>query len=381
MKKDDVAGLLSLLQRENERANAKGPLAQRMRPAEPLPKKVPTLEGSGRPLSPMLRARFMFGGRWKNAVLGQTWLSAGDMANVKKTAPSRREVALRRESWPRSPVAKLPLEQLSLFAVDADEGDATYLVWGKGPEPKVVEYAGASETVHRDLATYLRARLGAATKLEGSDAPPADTEAIAAYLADEKRRLDVWVGGLERWGQPALARAALAAARLVLPTLPAPQRKTAESLLAIAQRWADQPRGELPESFSYMIVRARPIDPKIEGKQVWNAMHACCEAAHACSGYHLERPRVIYADDVRAMLLGLRKKKPPEVAAALDAAGLKSPAGARWSPSTAKNALERFSSALESSRDAAMATVTHVVDALGKSAAPKVRKAVRAALR
>jgi hypothetical protein len=380
--KKDVATLLALLQRENERENAKGPLTQEIRAPEKMPRRVPTLDGGGRPLSPMLRARFAFAGRWQNAILGQTWLSASEMARAPKTRDLVEEVALRRESWTRSLVSKLPLDRLSLFAVDVDDGDATYLVWGKGAEPKVLELCGASEKAYKDFATYLAAHLGTfVTSGKGTNAaPPVEASGLVAYLADDKSRLDLWIGGLERWGQPIVARAAIAAARLVLSTLPIPRRQKVATILGAAAQWADEARGELPASFSYALNAARPVSPAIDGKKVFEAMHACVQAANSATAYHLEKPIVIYADSVKAALLEMRKLESAEVARALNSARLRTPSGAAWKPDTAKKALSRLEATLEHARLGASATVEHVIAALGKSAAPKIREAVRNAL-
>lgn len=266
----DVGALLAILRDENARERDRT-RAQKIRAPEKLPGRVPTLDGGGRPFSPMLRARFAFAGRWENAILGQTWLSASEMARATKRAAFRKEVALRRESWTHSIVAKRPLDRLTLFAIDADDGDATYLVWGPSAEPKVLQFAGASETLYANLAAYLDAHLGQVVRMRGSTGRPAPSEDLASYLEDDGRRLDLWVGGLERWGQPIVARAAIATARLVLSSLPPAARKKVAGVLETAARWADDGRGELPGSFAYALNAARPVAPTIEG--IENSLH------------------------------------------------------------------------------------------------------------
>ncbi len=383
--KKDVAALLPLLKRENDRENAKGPLAQRVHAAEPAAARIPTLDGKTRPMSPMLRARFAFAGRWENAVLGQTWLSTTEMGRALTTRQYKEEIALRRENWTSSPVAKLTLDRLSLFAADVDDQDATYLVWvaarESAAEPKVIQFAGGSESTYKDLAAYLKSHIGEAALLSGVTTTSDGAPSLAAYLMEDGRRLDAWVGGLDRWGQPVVARAAIAIARLVLPKIPAAMRTKSAEVLDTAALWAEAPRGELPASFSYAVAGARPISPDIEGKAVFEAMHACVAAAGSASGYHMERPTVVYTDTVKNALLGMRKAKPADVARALNAAGLKTPAGATWKPETAKKAQGRLEETLEHARFGASATVEHVLAVLGKSSEGKLRAAVKKALR
>lgn len=51
----DVGALLPILRDENAREHGKGSRAQKIRAPEKLPARIPTLDGGGRPLSPMLR--------------------------------------------------------------------------------------------------------------------------------------------------------------------------------------------------------------------------------------------------------------------------------------------------------------------------------------
>lgn len=383
--KKDVTALLPLLKQENDRENAKRSLAQRVHPAEKAVARIPTLDGKTRPMSPMLRARFAFAGRWENAVLGQTWLSTTEMGRALTTRDYKQEIALRRENWISSPVAKLSLDRLALFAADVDDQDATYLVWEAAresdAEPKVIQFVGGSESTYKDLAAYLKSHVGEAALLSGATTSSEDAPSLAAYLTDERRRLDAWVGGLDRWGQSVVARAAIAIARLVLPKIPAAMRKKSVEVLDIARAWAEAPTGELPASFSYVLAGARPISPDIEGKTVFEAMHACVAAAGCASGYHMERKSVIYEDAVKTALLGMRKTKPADVARALNAAGFNTPAGAKWKPETTKKALARLEETLGAARSNASTTVEHVLAVLGKSSEAKLRAAVRKALR
>ncbi|MBL8716394.1 MAG: hypothetical protein JNL79_10385 [Myxococcales bacterium] len=276
-------------------------------------------------------------------------------------------------------MSTLPLERLSLFAVDVDDGDETYLVWGRAAEPKLLEFIGATERTYQDFAAYLAAHLGETVRLRGDTTPPAADETLAAHLANERARLDLWIGGFERWGQPVVARAAIAAARLVLPTLPAASRKKVEPLLQTAAEWAQHGRGELPVPFAYTLNAARPVSPAFDGKQVFEAMHACLAAAGSATSYHLERPIVVDADEVKAALLTMRTQPPADLARALCAAGLTTPSGAAWKPATAAKARDRLEKTLEHARDNACAAVEHVVAALGKGVEPKIRRAVRQA--
>jgi hypothetical protein len=369
--------LLTALRQENSR-KTRDMLAQKIEPPEPTPKKIPTLDGGGRRVTPMLAARFAFAGRWRNAILGQTWLSASDMSRVQQRRPWRQEVELRRENYTSSPVSKLPLDRLSLFAI-GKEGDATYLIWDRTGEPSLRQFSGSSEDRFSNLVAYLRRHLGPAIlALSGDDAVPDDGADLPRYLADDSTRLDLWIAGLERWGQPIVALAALAVARVALPSLPADKRQKADEILSRAQTWAEAPRGEF--SPGYLINRAKPIAPEIDGKRTWHLMHACCHAAESACGYHLERPAVVNSDAVRTKLLALRKRKPAEIARALNEAGLKTSRGSAWRPSTAKSAMEQFEWTMEAARDAASATVHQMLEGLGKGVASALREAVRRAL-
>lgn len=213
MKHPPIGALLELLARETA-----------TRPARPRPiGELPTLAaGTTRAPSPQLRARFEFAGCWERAILGMTWLSLADLRAARRTLAA--QVALRRTNWPRSAPARFAPDALSVFAVDEDDQDETYLVWGSG-EPRVFEYVGSTETIHRDLRAYLAHHLKTALALaRDADASVDPTADLAAHLARDDVRLDRWVEGLARSGRVVLVRVALAAARLALPELDHPAK-------------------------------------------------------------------------------------------------------------------------------------------------------------
>lgn len=115
---------------------------------------VPTLDGGEMPASPMLRARFAFGGRWSDANLGHDWLSVDEMKSLPAAKDIQAQIALRRKHWPQSLMARsYRSNPVALFGLDQEEQDETYLVWTRGPseEPSVVRYSGHEEHIFENL--------------------------------------------------------------------------------------------------------------------------------------------------------------------------------------------------------------------------------------
>lgn len=362
-----VAALLELLRRETERDS-------RLWPSRPL-RKLPTLAPDRpRTASRQLAERFRFAGRWENVVLGTTWLAIHEM---KPDRDLRDQIELRATYWLRSAPARFPAAQVSLFAVDQDDQNETYLVWDR-PEPRVFEYFGASEVIHRDLRAYLQSHLATALAL-GPNTPPANgTTDLAAYLANETTRLDRWVEGLRRWGQRSLTRAALTSARLVLPILEKahPDDRRPRQVLALTEAWMRCPCEDHAATMHRAALELRPISPSLSGgKRLFDAGHAICYATYSAVWMKLAKS---IPPATRARLELLVDHKPAELARLLNAEQLASPSGAPFTPATAKSTLVRVVENLDDSATWAGNTAAAAAKLLGKPAV--VRAAIREAL-
>jgi hypothetical protein len=146
--------------RDNDRYAADFP--QSVKAPESLGKGIPTLKrGIYREPTPMLRARFEYCGSWTNAFPGLTWLGLGEMRSVFRTGAIDL-VKTRQEYWDGSAPATVDWAQLSLFAIDEEEGCEVYLVWSGKPtvEPKLVWYEAQHESSFENLIDFLEYLLG-----------------------------------------------------------------------------------------------------------------------------------------------------------------------------------------------------------------------------
>jgi hypothetical protein len=107
------------------------------------------------PISPMLKIRFQYAGRWDNAVLGNTLLGLSDMKHVWDDSHALEQVQIRKDNWETSPPANFPLSQISLLGINARECEEIYLVWEDAAEPRVVSYAGNYEYNFTSVADCL----------------------------------------------------------------------------------------------------------------------------------------------------------------------------------------------------------------------------------
>ena len=148
--------LLRRLKNANAQNDFGGILRQAIAPPEPLGA-IPTLLGQRRMLlTPMLEERFRFGGTWLNAAASQTWLGLSEMARYLKQKAVQRQISLRLRHWPQSELASAPKGCVSLFGINTEDQEETYLIFKNKIEPLIVTYIGHEEQSHAHLNEYLR---------------------------------------------------------------------------------------------------------------------------------------------------------------------------------------------------------------------------------
>lgn len=126
-----------------------------------LPGIMTLLPGHYRPLSPMLKQRFLQMGRWSDAHLSQDWLDISEVNRWPTIAPILRRLELRKENWDFIPPGSESAENCSVFAVNPFELDETYLLWTQEQEePQVWEYFGADFKMFLNLERYIEYILG-----------------------------------------------------------------------------------------------------------------------------------------------------------------------------------------------------------------------------
>jgi len=155
---NEIRRLLERLQEVNRVSDGDEGMAQELEPPTTDLTDVPSLQkGVYLPLSPMVRERFRFAGSWKNAGLGQRWLSLSEMRTAWTNRSIQKQIRTRQEHWENAIVAKFPPERLALFGFDADIGDETYLAWtDTRKEPQVILYSDYDEERFKDLKACLR---------------------------------------------------------------------------------------------------------------------------------------------------------------------------------------------------------------------------------
>ncbi len=156
-----MARLLGRLKQMNDQEPELGP--QVLHPATPLLEaQILTLdEKSSISLSPMLRARFEFAGRWENANLCQTWLSLENIAEWFADTNLVEAMRLRRENWDHVPPANVASDKCAIYGFDMEEVEETYLVWrDTRQEPEVWRFVGADYKCFRDLERFLEYLVG-----------------------------------------------------------------------------------------------------------------------------------------------------------------------------------------------------------------------------
>lgn len=123
---------------------------------------ITTLDPSfHQPLSPMLSERFSYGGEWKNAALGQTWLNLTQIKSALSDQRVVERINLRKENWPRVPPESTNSCNTAIFGCDFEEYEETYLVWVEGQiEPQVWRYFGAEANKFVDFQRFLEFQVG-----------------------------------------------------------------------------------------------------------------------------------------------------------------------------------------------------------------------------
>lgn len=154
-----VTELLHRLEKMYEDENYDGAMIQKVHPAEPFDIGIPTMaKGVYRKPTPMIEARFKYAGTWESAGLGHTWLDVKDMKKEMDSRAVTRQVELRKADWKNSAPAMFPPERLSLFGLEREERQETYLVWGEreGEEPQIWAYGEFDEHKFKNLAVFLK---------------------------------------------------------------------------------------------------------------------------------------------------------------------------------------------------------------------------------
>jgi len=118
---------------------------------------ISTLEkGMYRKLSPMLKERYNYAGKWIDATAGITWLSLEEINNFHDNVLLQRQVDTRINNWKDTIFDKFNRGQISLFGVWADEYHEIYLVWvDDSVEPVVYEFRSYYEKIFENLDSYI----------------------------------------------------------------------------------------------------------------------------------------------------------------------------------------------------------------------------------
>lgn len=155
---EEIFLLLKKLQIVNERNNYDGFLTQDIRPPEEFSYGVPTLEKDVyKKQTSMVEARFLFCGTWTNAGLGHKWLSLSEMESIWDNEKIIKQILIRQKNWTKSVPALIPRHCLSLFGIEKNEYEETYLAWDKDDsfEPKVYVYTGHEEKIFENIKKYI----------------------------------------------------------------------------------------------------------------------------------------------------------------------------------------------------------------------------------
>ncbi|MBI1923707.1 hypothetical protein HYR99_05600 [Candidatus Poribacteria bacterium] len=150
--------LLKKLKAVNESNDYGGLLAQEIRAPEPFLRSIPTLKkGAYRQPTPQVSARFQFAGRWINAGVGHTWLSVPDMEAAWEDKKILEQIRICQKYWQASAPQRFEWNRLSLFGIETEQYEETYLVWSEdeSKEPEIYLYSGHEENRFKDLQDYL----------------------------------------------------------------------------------------------------------------------------------------------------------------------------------------------------------------------------------
>ena len=153
-----VFRLLEQVKATYDRNNFDGLLAQEVHAPELFEQGIPTLKrGVYRPPTSMIKARFQFAGTWTNAGAGHTWLSVSGMKAAWDDKKILGRIDIRQKYWQASVLQRFEWGRVSLFGIETDEYEETYLVWSadESREPEVYVYSGHQEDRYRNLREYL----------------------------------------------------------------------------------------------------------------------------------------------------------------------------------------------------------------------------------
>ena len=123
-----------------------------------LDKGIPTLARNVyRDATPMLRARFDYAGRWKNADVGFDWFDGRQMRRCWRDKDIRERIEITRTYWEGSPPNQYPAERLTLFGFDPEDAGEIYLVWPRSgkSEPWVWRFSAQHCSEFETLRAYV----------------------------------------------------------------------------------------------------------------------------------------------------------------------------------------------------------------------------------
>lgn len=134
---------------------------QELLPAEPARAGLKTLSGKNRTLSPMLKERFDFCGKWINANLDQNWLSVSEIDDIGGNSIAQKWILLRIDNWHHCPPANVSKDDVALFGFNPHEPEETYIVWRDGRlEPEVWRFFGSDYKKFSNINRFLEYLLG-----------------------------------------------------------------------------------------------------------------------------------------------------------------------------------------------------------------------------
>ncbi len=117
---------------------------------------LPTFDSNvRRELTPMLRARFGYAGKWDTA--HRIWLGVDDIGEAMQSGEVLLYHDALRDNWADSAPMRFPDDKLTLFGItDGVPENLIYLVWtNENAEPNVWVYEGMTEQKFESVLDYL----------------------------------------------------------------------------------------------------------------------------------------------------------------------------------------------------------------------------------
>jgi hypothetical protein len=162
MNDNDIINLLDSLHHKLSKYDSDEFLKQELTKPTLDIKKIPVLKkGCYHELSPYLKVRFEYAGRWVNAGVSHTWLSYDDMVNSWDDNELQELIDMRFEYYEDSIIQQYEDEDISLFAAAKDLGEETYILWDDNSEPKILMFTAHSERLFSTFKEYLNFLLDA----------------------------------------------------------------------------------------------------------------------------------------------------------------------------------------------------------------------------